>query len=313
MSSQESSVLSPLKVGSASNAELRSLLALLDDPDPKVASIVEERLRCCGPGIMCPLLDFAASSPDALAKNRAESIAQDINVTTLIEEFTALRHRIEHRERGTLEDGAFLIARYGTPGLDTEFYKAELDALAGMLHDRIRGIHSPVEILAETNDFFFQKRGFHGNHQTFLDPDNSYINHVLDRRLGIPISLSTVYILVAGKRLGLPFTGASTPGHFLVRYDGVRSEPLFVDAFNGGIVLKRDDIRRFLYSSGIPYHESFVFPAPPVAILLRMIRNLIILFQEKKNEPSKLAFEHFHAILVGKEYNGSLLEDPEGH
>jgi regulator of sirC expression with transglutaminase-like and TPR domain len=313
MSSPESSVLSPLEIGSASASELRSLLALLDDPDPKVASVVEDRLRCCGPSIMCPLLDFAATSGDELAKLRAESIVHDINVEKLIEEFTALRQRIEHRERGTLEDGAFLIARYGAPSLDVEYYKAELDALAGMLHDRIRGIHSPVEVLAETNDFFFRLRGFRGNHQTFLDPDNSYINQVLDRRLGIPISLATIYILVAGKRLGLPFTGASTPGHFLVRYDGVRSEPLFVDAFNGGIVLKREDIRKFLYSSGIPYHESFVFPAPPVAILLRMIRNLIILFQEKKDEASRRAFERFHAILVGKEFTGTFLPGAEEH
>ncbi len=313
MSVSESSVLSPVVIGSASDSELRSLLALLDDPDPKVATIVEERLRCCGPGIMSPLMDFAATSGDELAKYRAESIIQEINVERLVEEFTALRYRIEHRERGTLEDGAFLIARYGMPSLDVEAYKAELDALAGMLHDRIRGIHSPVEILAETNDFFFRVKNFHGNHQTFLDPDNSYINQVLDRRLGIPISLSTIYILVAGKRLGLPFTGASTPGHFLVRYDGVRSEPLFVDAFNGGIVLKRDDIRRFLYSSGIPYHESFVFPAPPVAILLRMIRNLIILFQEKKDDAAKRAFERFHTILVGKEFTGNFLPDGETH
>lgn len=313
MTSQERSLLSPRESGSASDSELRSLLALLDDPDPSVAEIVEERLRYCGPGVMYLLKDFAASSTDDLARLRAESILHDINVERLTEEFTMLRHRIEHRERGILEDGAFLIARYGTPDLDEEYYKAELDALAGMLHDRIRGIHSPVEVLAETNDFFFRTRGFHGNHQTFLDPDNSYIDQVLDRRLGIPISLATVYILVAGKRLGLPFTGASTPGHFLVRYDGVRNEPLFVDAFNGGIVLKREDIRGFLYSSGIPYHESFVFPAPPVAILLRMIRNLIILFQEKKNGPSKRAFERFHAILVGKEFRDTFLPDSEAH
>jgi regulator of sirC expression with transglutaminase-like and TPR domain len=311
MTLRESSILSPSHKERASAAELQSLLSLLDDPDPNVALAVEERLRCCGPSIMYSLLDFAATSVDELARFRAESIVHDINSEKLTEAFTELRLRIERRERGTLEDGAFLIARYGTPDLDVESYKAELDALAGMLHDRIRGIHSPVEVLAETNEFFFRTRGFRGNHQTFLDPDNSYLNKVLDRRVGIPITLATVYTLVAGKRLGLPFTGVSTPGHFLIRYDGVRNEPLFVDAFNGGIVLKRDDIRRFLYSSGIPYHESFVFPAPPVAILLRMIRNLIILFQEKKNEPSRHAFERFHSILVGKEFSATLPIDSE--
>ena len=220
----------------------------------------------------------------------------------LLEEFANLRHKFEERKGGALEEGVFLIARYGYPRLDIEYYKAELDALAGMMHDRIKGIHSPAEVLAAANDFFFKTRGFKGNHDHFLEADNSYINQVLDRRLGIPISLAVLYVLIAGHRLGLPFTGVSTPGHFLIRYDGVPDEPLFIDAYNNGLILREKDIKKFLYTSGLPYYESFIRPASPRMILLRMLRNLIVLFHEKKETKSQKTFERFQSALLGKRH-----------
>ncbi|HYM20906.1 MAG TPA: transglutaminase-like domain-containing protein [Candidatus Kapabacteria bacterium] len=281
-----------------SDPELPSLLALLDDPDASVASAVEERLRLHGAGIVRPLFEFADTSSDTLACERARAIAREMNEELLIEEYRTLRTKIEEKRRGMLEEGAFLIARYHYPMLDTEYYKSELDALAGMLHDRIKGIHSPVELLGAVNEFFFKTRGFSGNRQNFLESDNSYLNQVIDRRLGIPISLSVLYILIAANRLGLPFTGASTPGHFLIRYDG-SAEPLFIDAFNGGVILREEDIRRFLYTSGMPFYDTFLLPASARQILLRMLRNLIILFEEQKDTASKNAFERFHDILLG--------------
>jgi regulator of sirC expression with transglutaminase-like and TPR domain len=293
------------------DSELRSLFTLLDDPDAGVAKAVEARLRARGEFVINPLLDFLGTSHDTLAIKRAAGIVRELTSDVLAVEFEALRMRLEEQRKGGLEDGAFLIARFGYPQLDVEYYKAELDALAGMLYDRIAGIHSPVEILAATNDFFFKEKKFRGNHQNFLEADNSYINQVLDRRLGIPISLATIYLLVAARRLGLPFSGASTPGHFLIRYDGVRDEPLFIDAFNGGIVLRREDIRRFLYTSGMPYYESFIMPSRPRNILLRMMRNLIIFFEETKDESSKLAFERFHHILMGSDADPTKIQGCE--
>ena len=282
------------------DGEFISLCSLLDDPDVRVALAVEQRLRQRGNAILHPLLEFIELSSDALARSRALAIAREFNEQMLFDDFTSLRTKLEEKRHGALEEGVFLIARYGYPRIDSEYYKAELDALAGMLHDRIKGIHSPMEVLAETNEFFFKTRGFKGNHEHFLEADNSYINQVLDRRLGIPISLAVVYILVAGHRLGLPFSGVSTPGHFLIRFDGVRDEPLFVDAFNGGIVLREKDIKKFLHTSGLPYYESFIRPATHRTILLRMIRNLALIFDEQKDTESHNAFERFQGALLGK-------------
>ena len=296
------------KLAEQADGEFLSLVSLLDDPDIRVSTAVEERLRERGDSMLHPLLNFIDLAPDDIAKHRATEIANEINEKMLLEEFANLRHKFEERKRGALEEGVFLIARYGYPRIDCEYYKAELDALAGMMHDRIKGIHSPEEVLHSVNDFFFKIRGFKGNHEQFLEADNSYINQVLDRRLGIPISLAVTYVLIAGHRLGLPFAGVSTPGHFLIRYDGVPGEPLFVDAYNNGLILREKDIKKFLYTSGLPYYESFIRPASPRMILLRMLRNLIVLFHEKKEKKSQKTFERFQSALLGKRHEEETTE-----
>ena len=292
------------------DGEFYSLVSLLDDPDVRVASAVEERLRERGTSMLHPLLEFIDLSADDLAKRRAITLANEFNEKVLLDEFAELRVKIEQKKRGALEEGVFLIARYGYPRLDKDYYQAELTALSGMMLDRIKGLMAPSDVLAAANHFFFTERGFKGNHEHFLDADNSYINQVLDRKIGIPISLSIIYVLITGHRLGLPFTGVSTPGHFLVRYDGIQGEPLFIDAYNNGIILRENDIKKFLYTSGLPYYESFIRPATPRMILLRMIRNLIVLFQEKKDTTSQKAFERFQSALLGRQHEEAA-DDPE--
>lgn len=282
--------------------ELRSLLSLLDDPDSAIALAVTERLRSRGKiggpsSLLDPLLDFIDTRPDALARERAQMLAQEFNEEILLAEFAKLARRMDQGDPKTLEDGAFLIARYGSPRLNHHQYRAKLEELAGRLGDYLFGIDSPLEMLLATNSFFFDEEKFKGNDSTFLDARNSYINDVLDRKLGIPISLALIYLLVARDRVGLPFSGASTPGHFLIRYDGVEDEPLFIDAFNGGLVLKQRDIKRFLELSKLPFDEAFLRPASPRAILLRMVRNLIIVFTEQGDATSRQSFDRFLSAL----------------
>ena len=280
------------------DSELRSLFALLDDPDPRVADAVMERILKRGSDAILPLTAFANDSADALARERAESIITECNASALARSFEVLGTKLANGNRRAFEEGIFLIAKFGNPLLDTAAIRAELDLFAQTLNYRISGLDSALEILDEVNHFFFDDLRFKGNQAKFLEPENSYIDRVMERRMGIPISLAAVYLLVVRSRLGLPFTGASAPGHFLVRYDGLRSEPLFIDAFNAGTVLRERDIKHYLDSSGLPFHKQFLDPSPPRAILLRMIRNLIIVFTERGNAPARAAFEKFMRILA---------------
>jgi regulator of sirC expression with transglutaminase-like and TPR domain len=282
----------------ALDRELRSLFSLLDDPDPRVAEAVTERIRKRGEDVIPLLLHFMESTSEPLARDRAESITSEFTTARLTREFEVINRRLERNDPSAFEDGVLLIAKFGNPMLDVAEIRSDLDDFAETLRYRTAGLSSALEVLDEVNHFFFEDLRFRGNHAKFLDPANSYIDKVIERRMGIPISLAAVYLLVAKSRLGLPFSGASAPGHFLIRYDGLRSEPLFIDAFNGGILLRERDIKHYLDGSGLPFHKQFLDPTHPRQILLRMVRNLIIAFTELSNAPARAAFEGFMRTLA---------------
>jgi regulator of sirC expression with transglutaminase-like and TPR domain len=289
------------------DSELRSLLALIDDTDYRVAEAVEERLRTRmadrvnGHSVLAPLLEFAKTA-QGIAHERATKIALEFHVDLLAEEFDTLDKQLSADDPNALEDGVFLIARYGNPTLDVEYYKSFLDDYAGVLRNRVAKRSSPLEVLNECNYLFFDEFKYRGNQTKFMDPENSYIHRVIERKSGIPISLAVLYLLVVETRLKLPFSGASAPGHFLIRYDGLNrhtnAEPLFVDAFNGGVILRERDIKRYLDTSGLPFNRAFLEPATPRSILLRMIRNLIIVFNEQGDTTGRAAFERFMRLLA---------------
>src|SRR5690349_11671722 len=104
--------------------ELSSLFSLLDDPDPRIATAVTERLRSRGHSVVVPLLDFIETTPEQLAQQRGQQIVREFNETILLEEFQALAERVDRgNDQNALEDGMFLIARYGYPRLNVESYK----------------------------------------------------------------------------------------------------------------------------------------------------------------------------------------------
>ena len=280
------------------DAELRSLFSLLDDPDERIALAVTERILQRGGEATAPLAFFAERADNGLAKTRAERIAAEFSAVNLTHEFETLAVQFAEGNRAAFENGLLLVARFGNPLLNGDHVRRELDSFAQLLNYRLARVSSPLEILDEVNQLFFEDLRFRGNQTKFIEPDNSYIDRIIERRTGIPISLASVYLLIVRTRLGLPFSGASAPGHFLVRYDGLRGEPLFIDAFNGGVILRERDIKHYLEASGLPFHKQFLDPAPPRAILLRMLRNLIIVFAEQGNAPARAAIERFMHVLA---------------
>ncbi|MBV8770944.1 MAG: transglutaminase family protein, partial [Deltaproteobacteria bacterium] len=122
-----------------------------------------------------------------------------------------------------LARGALLIAKDEYPDLDLEKYLDRLTALSREAEPVVRGGENTVEKIQNLSDFLFNRKGFEGNRDQYGDPRNSFLNDVLERRLGIPISLSVVYIEV-GRRLGLNLYGISFPAHFLVKAVDDRGE-----------------------------------------------------------------------------------------
>jgi regulator of sirC expression with transglutaminase-like and TPR domain len=172
-----------------------------------------------------------------------------------------------------LAEAALLIAAEEYPELDVGRYLARLDELGGAL--RHRAPDAGAEAVPALNRLLFEEEGFRGNTEDYYDPRNSFLNDVLDRRTGIPISLSTVYLEVA-RRGGLALEGVGLPGHFVVRVSSAAA-PLLVDPFRGGAMLTLEDCQRRLdriYSGRLRLQPDMLAPCGRKAILARMLRNL---------------------------------------
>lgn len=168
---------------------------------------------------------------------------------------------------------AAMIARVEYPELDPFSVVATLDAIADQVRDHVNDGDEPLERLAAVCGFVYGDLGFVGNTRNYYDPRNSYLNDVLERRTGIPITLSVVLMEVA-RRVGITLRGVTFPGHFIMRYDG--QDPTFVDPF-GGTFMDEDGCRKLLerLSKGtLPFKASHLSPVGSRAILLRLIRNL---------------------------------------
>ncbi len=176
-----------------------------------------------------------------------------------------------------LDEAALVIAAHANPGLDIAEQLGRLDAIAASLSQ------SETEELCHV---LFEELGLLGDREEYDDPRNSYIDQVLDRRRGIPISLSLVLIEV-GRRRGLRLEGVGMPGHFLVRDT---TEPqLLIDAFDGGRRLDRSSCERLLQAVvGRPVEltSDMLAPTPPRAVLARMLANLDRSFERRADYPS---------------------------
>jgi len=185
-----------------------------------------------------------------------------------------------------LDRAAFLFAAVEYPELDVEAGLCELDDLAAMLQPRLAGLGGPTEVVQVVANFLHGELGFSGNPDAYYDPRNSYLNDVLERRLGIPISLSTLYLEI-GRRLGLPFEGIGMPGHFLVRYRDAFS-PLLVDPFAGGTIVSDAECEARLqgvYGPNVQLRPSMLVAISTRNIVFRMLNNLKSIYASQNEWP----------------------------
>lgn len=173
-----------------------------------------------------------------------------------------------------LAHAALLVAAEERPGLDVEHYRAQLYELGLAARERLAQEQDANPVVA-LNKFVFEELGFTGNQTSYYDPRNSLLSDVLERRTGIPITLSVVYMEI-GRRAGLHVEGIGLPGHFIVRAGDGRGEPLFVDPFNGKIVDTEDCQERLdtIYGGQAPLRDVHLRPVSTREILARLLRNL---------------------------------------
>ncbi len=182
-----------------------------------------------------------------------------------------------------LARAALLVSATEEPDIEIDQQLGLLDSLAAAASRRLGKGGSPLYCANTLSEYLFEEVGFRGNEEDYYDPRNSFLDEVLRRRLGIPITLSLVYIEV-GKRLGLPMVGVGMPGHFLIRH---RDETgLVLDAFEKGIVLSEEEcIQRFrqVAPPRVPWNSSHLDPISNREFIARMLRNLKGIFWDRKD------------------------------
>jgi regulator of sirC expression with transglutaminase-like and TPR domain len=174
---------------------------------------------------------------------------------------------------------ALTIALDEYPNLDIAACLSQIDELAVRVAGRAGGESNVYRLIAALNTVLFKEQGFGPNRDNYFDPKNSFLNEVLERKTGIPITLSVLYMEVA-LRVGLPLCGVSFPGHFLVKYSSA-GEDIVIDPFNGGEIKSPDNLERLLdaqYGGKLAMQPEFLEGASKKQILKRMLNNLKVIY-----------------------------------
>jgi regulator of sirC expression with transglutaminase-like and TPR domain len=189
-----------------------------------------------------------------------------------------------------LARAALLVAKEEYPQLPVELYRARLDQLAEEVKDRLADESAPLLVLGDLTDTLFRRRKLRGNRDAYYDPRNSFLNDVLDRGVGIPLTLAIVFLEV-GWRLGLPVEGVNFPGHFLVRFKGDALD-LIIDPFDAGKTRFEDQAQELLdklYGGLVRLQPSFMRRASRRDILVRLLSNLKGVYVNVEDYPRALA------------------------
>jgi regulator of sirC expression with transglutaminase-like and TPR domain len=252
-----------------SERQKRALISLLADEDPAVYRVVRTKLLSYGNVVSDWLRPYLLSS-DPTMRRRAHEIVTHIARQKADTDFLAFC--LKQGEDFDIEHAALLLAHTQYPDINLSGYVALFDSFAADLRERIDFKAGPEPILATVNQYLFAELGFTGNEQNYYDPDNSYLNRVVDRRTGNPISLCLVYMLVA-RRLKLPIAGIGLPGHFVCRYQST-TEEIYIDAFNSGKLLTKADCIKYLLHTNHSLQEGHLVPVTARRMLLRICANL---------------------------------------
>jgi regulator of sirC expression with transglutaminase-like and TPR domain len=212
-----------------------------------------------------------------------------LNLQARTSEVAAELERALNATGPDVASAALAISRVEYPALETGRYLDRLDEMGERARQRLG---TPVETSSDSikalNEYLYDEEGFAGNRDQYDDPRNSFLNEVLDRRTGIPITLAVVYLELA-RRAGLNVTGINFPGHFLLRAPGgIAGDDLIIDPFHGGALLSEFDCRQLLRShlgDQAAFDRSLLAPATRLEIVVRMLVNLKRLYVRMRSFP----------------------------
>jgi regulator of sirC expression with transglutaminase-like and TPR domain len=259
-------------------SEIKSLITLLDDEDEVIYCTVRERLLSYKESA----LEFIPFIEDknTVAERRLSEVREILIRASFKEQLRQLKRNKEGEI--DLEDGVFLFAKQRYNDLDVSVYTEQLNYYASELKEKLTSITDESEILQRIISFFTDEKSFIGNRNDYYSEENHYINRVLDTKIGIPLTLCVVYLLV-GQRINLPLKGIGLPGHFIIRFS-FGSSHVYFDPFSGGKILSLSDCEAIVKNLGFNFTEEYLEPVSSKQILERMLRNIILTLEKKEDK-----------------------------
>lgn len=295
--------------------ELAAMLKLLDDTDEEVVESVEQHLLSLGSGAVELLENYWNTDISGESQAKIEQLINKL-------QFADLKEKLVNWYNSPLKDlfeGAYLITSFQYPNfsrqeLDNQLNKIKLDAWLELKYDL-----TALEKVRILNHIFYDINGFKGDTATYHSPQNSFINTVLERKQGNPISLAVIYSIIA-QRLNIPIFGVNLPQHFVLAYmDSYPEYPLefnedaphltpelfsdvmfYINPFNKGLVFSKYNVDEFLRQLHLEPLDSYFLPCSNVEIIKRMIRNLVTAFTQNEQPTKVQQLAELMELLGGK-------------
>jgi regulator of sirC expression with transglutaminase-like and TPR domain len=248
-----------------------ALIRLLRDDDPETLALVKAQLARRGPSVLPEVHAMLSGAEPAVARHLRDVIAQ-IEAGDAETAFTRLCIAFGHD--GDLEEAAWKLAAIFLPGHDFSHQRTLLGEWSAEVSRRLEKAETELDRVETLIEFLGDEIGLRGNEDDYYNISNSLLPEVIDTRLGIPISLSLIYILI-GRRVGIEIFGVGLPGHFLIR-----SGEHFFDPFFGGRRIGLEDCRERLERQSLKLVPSHLLPVPAPQFLLRMLNNICVIAEE---------------------------------
>jgi hypothetical protein len=276
-----------------SNKEMQALISLLDDPDTTIFDDVRNKIISYGDNVIPHLESAWENSFDHLLQERIEDIIHHLQFESIKLELVNWKNSPEKN----LIDGAIIIAKYQYPDLEEDkihnYIKQMIQDVWLELNDNLTALEK-IKVL---NRIIFDVHGFYGNTKNINSPKNSYINNVIERKKGNPITIGILYLAIC-KKLNIPMYGVDVPAHFVLAYAEDGEIPLFyLNVFNKGTVFGTPDIDKFLEQLDVEPEDKHYIACSDLSVIKRLIQHLIYTYDNLGYIEKKEELEELYSLL----------------
>ncbi len=277
--------------------QIQHLLKLLDDRSPEIQKIVRRSLLENSLELILKRPFYRLRTENEL-RSILDTLFEELHAQMVLSAFQELLKK--NLEDIDLEKAVLLLAYWNNPQLDIPAFIQRLNRIAGEIESGLPMSGHPLGFVDHINGILFKKYRFRGNTRDYYNPDNSFIDRVVETRKGIPITLSVLYLLIA-RRLGIPVVGVPMPAHFIVKMDN-GSDEIFFDPFYSGKIYSRQECLGYLENANLMKSMGILDGCPDYEIVMRMMRNIHLVYSSYKDEPEKVTAVEDYLKLLEKHF-----------